>query len=247
MNYCLVLNRSFSRSSVVLKQIPTNTKGKTASAIKWLTRQLNDPFVKMARYKNYRARSAFKLVEIDDKYKILSPGMIVVDCGAAPGAWTQVIVERLHLARFDGMSSPDAVNSKVISIDINAISPIEGAHILSKLDFTKPISQAQVLTLLDGKLADVICSDMAPNACGYNNIDHERQIALALSALAFATTTLKPKGTFLTKIWEGSLSTTVVESAKKFFEEVRIVKPQACHAESVETYVLAKYFKGVVK
>lgn len=246
--------RLFCTTPVANKIIPDNLKGKSASSQAWLTRQLNDPYVKMARYRNYRARSAFKLIEIDDKFGLLKPGMTVVDCGAAPGSWTQVIVERLQLGKAGEQlaarneRSPAADRGKVIAIDINAFSPIEGAHILPNLDFTKPISQAHILSLLDGRTVDVVCSDMAPNAAGIGTLDHENQIALVFAAISFALPVLTPKsGALLAKIWQGTRDRQVLEAMSKFFGQVRVVKPPACHAESVETYVLGTEFKGIVR
>ncbi|RWS30055.1 rRNA methyltransferase 2-like protein [Leptotrombidium deliense] len=234
--------RCFSTTTVCCKQIPNNLKGKSVSSQQWLTRQLNDEYVKKARYANYRARSAFKLIEIDDMYKILHPGMIVVDLGAAPGAFTQVIVERLRLK--DDQSKN---NGMAIAVDLNAIHPIEGAHIFPGTDFTKPLNQGKILELLGDQKVDFVCSDMAPNATGDKTFDHDVIITLCYTALRFAVFSLKPKsGCFLTKAWSGARINDLTNQMEKFFEVVKVVKPPASRSDSSELFVLGLRFKGVL-
>jgi 23S rRNA (uridine2552-2'-O)-methyltransferase len=200
---------------------------------------LNDPYVKKSRYANYRARSAFKLIEIDDKFRLLKPGMVVVECGAAPGAWTQVLVERLQ---------PEENNkSLIISIDRNPINPITGAHLLPNSDMTSSVTHAKVLSLLDGRLADFVCSDMAPNAVGMSCVDHEGIINLSLVALRFALPVLNPGGAFLTKLWSGSRDSEMGDLLRKFFTNVKIVKPPASRCDSSEHFMLATGFSGIRK
>ncbi|KAI1301771.1 rRNA methyltransferase 2, mitochondrial [Halotydeus destructor] len=235
--------RLLSTSAITMKVIPGNLKGRSGSSTEWLTRHLNDPYVKMARYKNYRARSAFKLIEIDDKYKILRPGMVVVECGAAPGAWTQVLVERLNIGKEGGQSK-----AQVVSIDINPFAPVDGADILPRCDFTKPINQGKILSLLDDRLVDLVCSDMAPNATGHHCLDHDAQITLVLSALRFAMPVLRPgTGNFLAKLWDGSGKDKVQSITDRFFNSTLFVKPPSCRADSSEVFLLAKEFKGINK
>ena len=198
---CCTLRNLFHTTSVNYKVIPNNLKGKSTSSSSWLTRQLNDPYVTKARYERYRARSAFKLIEIDDKYKILNPGMIVVECGAAPGAWTQVLTKRLKLS--DGekeLEVGEKSNSLVVSIDCNPFPPVPGAITIANTDFTSTLAQGKILSALDGRKADLVCSDMAPNASGIKSVDHESIIQLSLTALQFALQVLQRNGTFLTKI-----------------------------------------------
>ncbi|RWS11753.1 rRNA methyltransferase 2-like protein [Dinothrombium tinctorium] len=224
--------------------MPNSLKGRSTSSQQWLIRQLNDPYVKKARYRNYRARSAFKLIEIDEKYRLLRPGMVVLDCGAAPGAFTQVIVEKLQL---NEEKSPNA-NSFVLAVDKDAIHPIPGAHVLPNTDFTKPISQAKIFDILNSRKIDFICSDMAPNATGVKSHDHELIIGLSFCALTFAVMNLQPKtGAFLTKIWDGSRTPELVSQMEKFFESVKSVKPLSSRSDSAESFILGRNFKGIEK
>jgi 23S rRNA (uridine2552-2'-O)-methyltransferase len=225
------------------KIIANNLKNKSKSSQDWLIRQLNDPYVKKARYENYRARSAFKLIEIDDKHNILSPGMIVVECGAAPGAWTQVITKRLKLDEEN-----EHKTGAVIAVDIRPIHPVFGAIMMSNTDFTKPLNQSKILHCLDGKTVDLVCSDMAPNASGDHSYDHQLIISLCYSALQFAVSVLKPmSGVFLTKIWDGSETLNFKNDLNKFFIDVKHLKPDACRGDSSESYILAKNFKGIIR
>ncbi|KAI2806330.1 rRNA methyltransferase 2, mitochondrial [Blomia tropicalis] len=130
---------------------------KLSSSGKWLERHYRDQFVKKARYQNYRARSAFKLIQMDDKYKLLKPGMIVIECGAAPGSWTQVLVQRLKLEP----PNPNPTGA-VIAVDLLNFTPVDGAICLPKTDFTNKLCQARIIEALNGRKADLILSDMAP-------------------------------------------------------------------------------------
>lgn len=205
---------------------------------KWMERHLKDKFVKAARYKNYRARSAFKLIEIDDKYQLIRPGMIVIECGAAPGSWTQVIVERLKLSP----PTPHKTGA-VIAVDISAFAPVPGAICLSSTDFTSKINQSRILSALDGRKADLILSDMAPNVTGHASYDHEKIIEMVYSTLSFATIALKPGGSFLTKIFNGHRTEQLVEHLQQRFTLVRHLKPEASRGDSTELYLLAQQFK----
>lgn len=231
------------------KLIPSNLKGKSSSSIKWLTRQLNDPFVKRARYERYRARSAFKLIEIDDKYKILKSGMIVVECGAAPGAWTQVLTKRLGLSDGEKELDVEKGNSKslVISIDRNPFQSVPGAITIPNTDFTSPLAQSKILSALDGRKVDLVCSDMAPNATGIKSLDHESIIQLSLTALQFALQVLQLNGTFLTKTWDGKEQKQLIEFLEKFFHQVNLFKPVSSREDSSEIYILARRFKGTLE
>lgn len=245
--------RYFHTSHIYHKVLPNNLKGKSTSSQQWLIRQLNDPYVKQARYENYRARSAFKLIEIDDEYKILKPGMRVIECGAAPGAWTQVLVKRLQL---EPLVQPlETIQEKipgkgfkkgslVIAIDKNAMHPIEGAIVLPHTDFTSPINQGKILSILDGELVDAVISDMAPNASGNRSLDHDAIINLCLVSLKFALQVLRPGGTYLTKYWDGSRTLDFKTTLEKFFGQVDFVKPPASRCNSAEHFLLARKFKG---
>ncbi|XP_053200286.1 rRNA methyltransferase 2, mitochondrial-like [Panonychus citri] len=220
--------------------IPKNAK--SGSSFEWLKRQLNDPYVKKARYENYRARSAFKLTEIDDEFKILKPGGIIIDLGASPGAWTQVMVRRCYPE-----SDPKNVNGTlIIGIDISGIAPIEGAAVIPNTDFTNPLNQAKIIELLKDRKVDTVCSDMAPKASGQAELDHPGIVKLFLSALQFSIQVLKPgTGIFLGKLWDGYRTKEIDSLMKTLFETVNIVKPKASRDESAELFLLGINYKGL--
>eukprot|EP00061_Rhincodon_typus_P013309 g39608.t1 len=143
---------------------------KTPAEQRWLTRQLRDPYVKSARQQNFRCRSAFKLLEIDEKHNILRPGISVIDCGAAPGAWSQVAVDRVNATGFD----PDSPVGFVVGVDRLHIAPLDGAVFLPYSDLLEPTIQAQIQKSLPTGMAEVILSDMAPNASGIRELDQQR-------------------------------------------------------------------------
>lgn len=237
------LRRTIHASAAVFRVQAQNLKGKSKASQDWLTRQLNDPYVKQSRYDNYRARSAYKLLEIDDKYGILKPGYTVVECGAAPGAWTQVIVERINASR-KNYSLPKGV---AIGIDILPIDPVPGATLLSNTDILKSESTTRILQCLNGRPADVVLSDMAPNASGVRSLDHEAVVALSYAALMLAFQVLGTSGSFLCKIWNGSEAARLSNDIKRFFQFVSYVKPPASRKDSSEVYILGRNFKGAKK
>lgn len=222
----------FSTSSVANKIVPKNLKGRKTSASDWLTRQLNDPYVKLAKFRQFRARSAFKLLEINEKHNILKPGQVVLECGAAPGAWTQVAVSGVN-------SLPQDINKPqgtVVAVDILAVHSLPGAVMLGGKDFTQQGTQQHILKVLQGKKIDVILSDMAPNATGTKDLDHEVIIELAYSALRFAIQHSALQATFLCKIWEGHRDRTFISDVEKFYKTVKVVKPPASRSDSSEIY-----------
>ena len=250
--------RYFSTTLCLLKTIPNNLKGKSTSSQDWLIRQLNDPYVKKARYANYRARSAFKLIEIDDKYKLLKPGMKVIECGAAPGAWTQVLVERLLLSPVtknseegDTIAEPimtegRRLGSLVVSIDRNPMHPVPGAIVFDRTDFTSPLLHSRILSILDGRQVDFVCSDMAPNASGQHSLDHDAIMNLCFVSLKFSLQVLRPKtGCYLTKFWDGARKEELTKLLEKFFARVDFVKPPASRVDSSEAFLLGREFKGI--
>lgn len=212
------------------------------SSTSWLERQKRDIYAKMSRYDNYRARSAYKLIQIDDKYKFLSPGKIVIEAGAAPGSWTQVICERLKLTERDNKLTQSGM---CLAIDIAAIQPVPGAICLGNADFTSPFTQSRILTWLDGRKADCVLSDMAPQASGLKDLNHDRIVGLTTSLIPFAFNVLRPEtGVFLTKIWEGGSTGNLVKELEKSFTRVNIVKPAASMSDSAELYILCRGFQG---
>ncbi|KZC13820.1 PREDICTED: rRNA methyltransferase 2, mitochondrial [Dufourea novaeangliae] len=232
--------RKLHACATLFRQTPQNLKGKKHSSQLWLTRQIKDPYVEMAKQENYRCRSAFKLVEINERFKILSPGQVVIDCGAAPGSWTQVAVKETNA---DGKT--DDLIGKVVAIDKLSIHPIQGASILSKMDFTNVASQSELLNMLNGQKADVVLSDMAPNACGVRNLDHDNIIKLAYAAMKFALQVTRIDGTLLCKVWEGGMSQQLEKDLLRFYKTVKSVRPQATRDESTEKFFLARGFRGV--
>jgi 23S rRNA (uridine2552-2'-O)-methyltransferase len=204
------------------------------SSTEWLTRQLNDPYVAEAHRLGYRSRAAFKLIQLDERFKLLVPGRRVVDLGCAPGGWTQVAVERA--------GPPGATFGAVVGIDINPTDPIPGATVLQG-DFTDPATAAHIRDALGGP-ADLVLSDMAAPATGHAATDHLRIVALAEDALAFAESILAPGGAFVAKVFQGGAAGEVLTALKLAFAELRHAKPPASRAESAETYVIAKGFRG---
>ncbi|XP_044006368.1 rRNA methyltransferase 2, mitochondrial [Aphidius gifuensis] len=222
-------------------KMPSNLKGKSASSQRWLTRQLQDPYVEKARQENYRCRSAFKLIEINDRFQIFKPGQIVVDCGAAPGSWTQVAVKKTNS---DGKINNELIG-KVFAIDRLPIHHIDGATILGNHDFTKKTSQKELAKLLDGSLVDVVLSDMAPNATGVRSMDHELIINLAYAALKFAIQVSTINATLIVKLWDGGEAQQFEKDTAKFYKTIKIVRPGATRDESTEKFILARGFNGI--
>lgn len=199
----------------------------------------------MARYDHYRARSAYKLIQIDDKYKFLKPGKIVIEAGAAPGSWTQVICERLQLSTGCDTDGKDK-SGLCIAVDIAAIPPVDGAICLGNADITSPFTQGNILTWLDSRRADCVLSDMAPNCSGQKSFDHTRAVNLVEGMLPFTLQILKPgHGVFLFKLWDGNETRGLVERLKSHFERVKFVKPPASRDDSAELYILCLSFKGL--
>ncbi len=201
-------------------------KGRTPSSKAWLERQLNDDFVQAAKAKGYRSRAAFKLVEIDERFHLLKPGVRVVDLGCAPGGWIQIAIER-------GAAS-------VVGVDLLHVDPLPPAQIL-EMDFTDPACGDMLIERLGGT-PDIILSDMAPNTTGHRTTDHLRIIGLVEQALDFAVQTLKPGGAFVTKAFQGGETAEVVARLKRHFAAVRHVKPKASRPESSELYLVATGF-----
>jgi 23S rRNA (uridine2552-2'-O)-methyltransferase len=209
-------------------------KGRKIASTRWLQRQLNDPYVDEAKRRGYRSRAAFKLTEIDDKYHLLKPGMIVVDLGAAPGGWSQIAAQRVQLM---------AGKSRVIALDLAEMEPISGVTQLT-LDMTEPETAELIRAALDGKNADIVLSDMHAPATGHRPTDHLRIMGLAEAALDLAESILAPGGAFLAKVLQGGASKELVARLNTSFAKVRHVKPKASRADSAEMYVLATGFRG---
>jgi 23S rRNA (uridine2552-2'-O)-methyltransferase len=219
-------------------RVKTARKRSVASA-KWLERQLNDPYVARARRDGWRSRAAYKLIEMDDKYRLFRPGQRVVDLGAAPGGWSQVAARKVGSAEGRGQAGR---LGQVVGIDLLPIEPIAGVDFVS-LDFLADDAAERLAARLGGP-ADMVMSDMAANATGHKKTDHLRIVALAEAAIAFARQVLAPGGTFLAKVLQGGTETALLADLKRDFATVRHVKPAASRAESAELYVLATGFRG---
>ena len=214
-------------------------RGRKPSSTRWLQRQLNDPYVADAKRQGYRSRAAFKLLELDDRFRILRPGLRVVDLGAAPGGWTQVAVERVKTNT--ASSGRNHVNGCVVGMDILDWDPVPGATTLVG-DFTAPDSPDRINEALGGP-ADIVLSDMAAPTTGHPATDHLRIVGLVEVALDFALSVLAPGGVFVAKVFQGGTEKTLLDLLKRHFSQVRHAKPPASRAESAETYVVATGFR----
>jgi 23S rRNA (uridine2552-2'-O)-methyltransferase len=213
-------------------------RGRKLSSTLWLERQLNDPYVKRAQAEGYRGRAAYKILELDDKYRFLVPGARVVDLGCAPGGWCQVAVGRVNAL---GEKSGKAVG-RVLGIDLQEVEPIPGAEI-HQLDFLSEDADAKVKDWLGGR-ADVVMSDMAASASGHKQTDHLRIVALCEAAADFAFDVLEEGGTFVAKVLAGGAEGGLQTLLKQRFDKVANVKPPASRADSSEKFVVATGFRG---
>jgi 23S rRNA (uridine2552-2'-O)-methyltransferase len=216
-----------------LKQRVKTARKRTSSQNRWLERQLNDPYVARAKREGYRSRAAYKLLEMDDKYRILKPGQRVVDLGAAPGGWAQVAAARVGSVQGRG---------KVVGIDLLEIAPIPGVT-FEVMDFLADDAPDRLKAMLGGQ-ADVVMSDMAANSTGHKKTDHLKIVALAEMAIDFARQVLAPGGSFVAKVLQGGTESSLLADLKRDFGTVRHVKPAASRADSAELYVLAMGYRG---
>jgi 23S rRNA (uridine2552-2'-O)-methyltransferase len=202
-------------------------RSRSASSQRWLSRQLNDPYVAAARAQGWRSRAAFKLLDLDDRFHLIGRGARVIDLGAAPGGWTQVAVKRGA--------------GVVVGVDLLAMDPVPGAVTLEG-DFTDPAMQARLAELVGGR-ADLLLSDMAPNTTGHAATDHIRIMALAELAFAFAGEMLAEGGHFVAKVFQGGSERQMLAEMKRSFATVRHAKPPSSRKESSELYVVASGFR----
>jgi 23S rRNA (uridine2552-2'-O)-methyltransferase len=204
-------------------------KKRTVSSARWLTRQLNDPYVKQAKADGYRSRAAYKLAELDDRFALLKGVKRVVDLGIAPGGWSQVVRQRAPAA-------------KVVGIDLLPTEPIEGVTIF-EMDFMADEAPAALEGALDGP-PDLVISDMAANTVGHKQTDHLRTMGLVETAVDFAIGTLEPGGAFVAKVFAGGTDQALLTILKQNFTTVKHAKPPASRKGSSEWYVIAQGFKG---
>jgi 23S rRNA (uridine2552-2'-O)-methyltransferase len=204
-------------------------KKRSTSSARWLTRQINDPYVRQAKAAGYRSRAAFKLKELDEKYALLRKAERVVDLGIAPGGWSQVVREVRPQAR-------------VVGIDLLPTDPIEGVEIF-QMDFMADEAPAALEGALDGP-PDLVLSDMAANTVGHKQTDHLRTMGLVEAAVHFAIDTLAPGGAFVAKVFAGGTDAELLNLLKRNFTSVKHAKPPASRKDSSEWYVIAQGFKG---
>lgn len=207
-------------------------KNRKISSTNWLQRQLNDPYVEEAKNRGYRARSAFKILEINEKFKIFKKGYKVLDLGAAPGGWSQIAVEKVGY-------------DNVLSVDILPMDYIKGVKIIQK-DFLADDAKDLILGKMNGEKYNVVMSDMAANTTGDRKTDYLRTMLLVETAFDFAVEVLANEGTFVSKIFQGGAEKEFMDKLRKNFKVAKFFKPQSSRKDSVETYVIAMGFKGKV-
>lgn len=217
-----------------LKVRVRTSKGRKIGSTLWLQRQLNDPYVARARAEGYRSRAAYKLKELDERYKLLRPGMRVVDLGAAPGGWSQIAAT---------VTGSKDENPLVVAIDYLDMDPIPGVSFLKK-DFTDDDAPAALIEAMGGKKADLVLSDMAAPTTGHRATDHLRIVHLVELAADFAIQVLAPGGAFVAKVFQGGTEHELLAMLKRHFATTLHAKPKASRAESAETYLVARGFKG---
>ena len=191
----------------------------------WVNKQRRDTYVKQSKVDGYRARSAYKLIEIDEKFKIFKGGISVIDIGAAPGSWSQYAIK-------------SAKNGRLISIDLKKMEPI-GKTIQIQGDFTDPNIQVEIKKHVNSKI-DVVMSDMAVNTTGIKNIDSIQTGELCMAAMIFSKEVISSKGTFISKIFMGGSFNEIVALGKKIFKEVRVFKPKSSRKDSKESFIICK-------
>lgn len=216
-----------------------HTRVKTArkrskSSVKWLERQLNDPYVQQAKREGWRSRAAYKLIEMNEKLQVLKPGVHVVDLGAAPGGWMQVAAE---------LCNAESSGSVIVGLDLIEITPPPHTRFMQG-DFTDEDAPEKLRALMGVETVDVVLSDMAPNTTGHSATDHLRIMNLCEMAFDFSTEVLKPGGSFIAKTLQGGTENQLLARMKQHFTGVKHLKPKSSRADSAEMYVVATGFKG---
>ena len=221
-----------------LKVKVKSARGKTVSQVKWLQRQLNDPYVKRAQLEGFRGRAAFKILELNEKFNFLLPGSKVVDLGCAPGGWSQVAVGLVNALG----AKKNVKTGSVIGIDLQEMESLPGAT-LHQIDFMDNDADIKVKNILEGK-ANVVMSDMAASSSGHKKTDHLRIMALCETAAYFAFDVLETGGTFVAKVLAGGAESDLQILLKQKFTKVHNVKPPSSRSDSSEKFVVAIGFRG---
>lgn len=209
---------------------------KSHSSKQWLRRHVEDPYVQRSKREGYRSRAAYKLTELDERDKLLKPGMVVVDLGSAPGGWSQVLAKRAREA-------PAGKEGLIVAIDLLEMEPITGVTFV-RGDFSKPSGLTAVAQALGGRKADLVLSDLSPNLTGIPFTDQARSMELTELAFEFALKHLKTEGVFLVKVFQGVGYQEFLKTLRSAFDKVVVRKPAASRDESAEQYLLARGFKS---
>ena len=230
--------KSSGRGQRELRTRVKTAKGRKLSSKLWLERQLNDPYVARAQAEGYRGRAAFKIMEIDDKFRFLVPGARVVDLGCAPGGWLQVAVPRINAL---GEKKGKKVG-RIIGLDLQEVEPVPGADLI-QMDFLEDGADYRIKDWLGGP-ADVVMSDMAASSSGHRNTDHLRIMALCEAAAWLAFDVLEEGGTFVAKVLAGGAEADLQNELKRRFTKVAHMKPPSSRKDSSEKFVVATGFRG---
>ncbi len=213
-------------------------KGRRLSSTRWLQRQLNDPYVKMAKADGFRGRAAYKIRDIDDKFNFLTQGAKIIDLGAAPGGWSQIAADRVN----SHGRNPKKRIGTVIGLDLQPIDPLEGCAFI-EMDFLDEGAEEAVKRELNGK-ANAVISDMAPFTTGHKSTDHLRIMALVEAAALFAVDVLEEDGVFVAKVFDGGATSEIMKLLKKYFAKTQHFKPSSSRKDSSERFVVATGFKN---
>ncbi len=205
-------------------------RGRKVSSTRWLERQLNDPYVALSKQKGYRSRASFKILEIDEKFKIFKKGFKVLSLGSAPGGWSQVISKKVG-------------SGNILAVDILDMLPLNGVKFIQQ-DFLAPEAEKRILDEMGGEKYDVVMSDMTANTTGNRDIDHLRTSALVEESFNFSLNILKTGGSFIAKVFQGGTEPTLFKEMKQKFASVKHFKPDLSRKESVEMYVVVQGYKG---
>lgn len=207
--------------------IELQNKNLKGSSKRWMLRQISDPYVEKAKKAGYRSRAAYKILEIQRKFKIINRNSVVLDLGAAPGGWSQVVAN---------------ISKKIIAIDLLDMSPIPNVEFI-KGDFTEEVNMQKLVRLLKNEKADVVLSDMAPNTCGIKKIDHLRIVTLLETVYDFSINIFKPGGSLVAKVFQGGTTNDLLQKMKQNFNIVRHFKPPSSRKASPEIYLIAQGYK----